>query len=67
MKSLDYFIGNLVIIFSIIPYVYVAGTISNIAQLGSATQKMGVWYWVAMALGIVVCIVIAVLISYYSR
>ena len=46
---------------------YIAASITNIAQLGSANKKMGVWYWVMMALGILMVIIAAVLITYYSR
>ena len=67
MTSLDYVIGNLGIIISDAPYIYVWASISDISKVNNANQQLGVWYYVIIGISIVIVIIVIIMIYFFAK
>ena len=67
MSAKDYFIGNLAIIFSDAPYIYISASLSDISKVENSSSNFGVWYYVIIGFSIIIAIVVIILVYYFSK
>ena len=66
MSVLDYMIGNIPTFIADIPYIYVWASISDVSKL-SSSNPLGYWYYVLLAVGLVIIIIVVILITIFAK
>jgi large-conductance mechanosensitive channel len=67
MHACNYFIGNLAMLGSNIPTIYIGATISDVSNIGSSQDGLGYWKYVLLAAGFVIVVIVIFLVACYAR